>query len=488
MKIGAGSGIVSGVWGASKSGLDWCCEPAPKFDWGVARYHRLLRPAGQHATETRHIATPTPPHAGNVRWSEEGTMERMHRCCCGLDVHKQTVVACLLRTDTAGRRSRELRTFGTMTDDLLTLADWLRAADCTQVAMESTGVYWKPVYNLLEGQCTVLVVNAQHIKAVPGRKTDLKDAEWIADLLQHGLLRGSFIPDRPQRALRDLTRTRTTLSDERIAVINRVQKVLEDANIKLAGVASNVVGVSGRAMLAALLTGTTDPATLAELAVGKLRKKRDVLTRALSGRFGDHHRLLLTTHLAHIDFLDEEIDQLSAAIAERLRPFEEELNRLDTIPGVDRRTAEVLLAEIGADMERFPTAGHLASWAGMCPGNHESAGKRKGGKTRKGSKWLRRALVQAAHGAARTKQEGRTRLAQRYRQLVVRRGKQRAAVAIGHQILVTAYYLLQRQEDYNEVTPAALDERRRTQARLRAVQQLRQLGFEVTLAPAEAAA
>ncbi len=415
-------------------------------------------------------------------------MERMHRCCCGLDVHKQTVVACLLRTDTAGRRSRELRTFGTMTDDLLTLADWLRAADCTQVAMESTGVYWKPVYNLLEGQCTVLVVNAQHIKAVPGRKTDLKDAEWIADLLQHGLLRGSFIPDRPQRALRDLTRTRTTLSDERIAVINRVQKVLEDANIKLAGVASNVVGVSGRAMLAALLTGTTDPATLAELAVGKLRKKRDVLTRALSGRFGDHHRLLLTTHLAHIDFLDEEIDQLSAAIAERLRPFEEELNRLDTIPGVDRRTAEVLLAEIGADMERFPTAGHLASWAGMCPGNHESAGKRKGGKTRKGSKWLRRALVQAAHGAARTKQEGRTRLAQRYRQLVVRRGKQRAAVAIGHQILVTAYYLLQRQEDYNEVTPAALDERRRTQARLRAVQQLRQLGFEVTLAPAEAAA
>lgn len=415
-------------------------------------------------------------------------MELVHQCCCGLDVHKQTVVACLLRVGTDGRRSKELRTFGTMTDELLTLADWLRAADCTQVAMESTGVYWKPVYNLLEGQCVVLVVNAQHIKAVPGRKTDLKDAEWIADLLQHGLLRGSFIPDRPQRELRDLTRTRTTLSDERIAVINRVQKVLEDANIKLAGVASNVVGVSGRAMLAALLDGTTDPATLAALALGKLRKKREVLVRALSGRFSDHHRLLLTTHLAHLDFLDEEIDQLSAAIAERLRPFEEELTRLDTIPGVDRRTAEVLLAEIGADMARFPTAGHLASWAGMCPGNHESAGKRKGGKTRKGSKWLRRALVQAAHGAARTKQEGRTHLAQRYRQLVVRRGKQRAAVAVGHQILVTAYYLLQRQEDYSEVTPAALDERRRVQARLRAVQQLRQLGFEVTLAPTEAAA
>ncbi len=261
-----------------------------------------------------------------------------------------------------------------------------------------------------------------------------------------------------------------------------------DPNIKLAGVASNLVGVSGRAMLAALLDGTTDPAALAELALGKLRKKRQALARALSGRFSDHHRLLLTTHLAHIDFLDEEIDQPSTAIAERLRPFEEELNRLDTIPGVDRRTAEVLLAEIGADMARFPTAGHLASWAGMCPGNHESAGKRKGGTTRKGSKWLRRAFVPAAHGAARTKQEGRTRLAQRYRQLVVRRGKQRAAVAVGHQILVMAYYLLHRQEDYSEVTPTALDERRRNQARLRAVQQLRQRGFEVTLAPTAAAA
>ena len=326
------------------------------------------------------------------------------------------------------------------------------------------------------------------VKAVPGRKTDLKDAEWIADLLQHGLLRASFIPDRPQRELRDLTRTRTILIDERTAVINRVQQVLEDANIKLAGVATSSMGLSGRAMLAALLAGTTDPATLAELALGKLRKKRDALTRALSGRFSEHHRLLLTTHLAHLDFLEEEIERLSAAITARLHPFEEELTRLDTIPGVDRRTAEVLLAEIGADMARFPTAGHLASWAGMCPGNHESGGKRKGGKTRKGSKWLRRALVQAAHGAARTKQEGRTRLARRYRQLLVRRGKQRAAVAVGHQILVTAYHMLRRQEDYTAVAPAALDERRRAQTRLRAVNQLRQLGFDVTRTPKEAAA
>jgi transposase len=415
-------------------------------------------------------------------------VEALHACCCGLDVHKQTVVACLLGTTAEGRRRKELRTFGTMTDDLLALADWLRAAGCTQVAMESTGVYWKPVFNILEGQGTVLVVNAAHIKAVPGRKTDLKDAEWIADLLQHGLLRASLIPDRPQRELRDLTRTRTSLLDARTAAVNRVQKVLEDANIKLAGVASDIMGVSGRAILAALLAGTSDPAVLAELAQGKLRKKRAELERALGGRVGDHHRLLLTTHLAHIDFLDEEVALLSTEIAERLRPLEAELARLDTIPGVDRRTAEVLLAEIGTDMGRFPTAGHLASWAGMCPGNHESAGKRQGGKTRKGSKWLRRALTEAARGAARTKQAGRTALADQYRRLVVRRGKLKAAVAVGHRILTLAYALFQNGEDYCELAPVALDERRRAQARLRAVSQLRQLGFEVTLTPKEAVA
>ncbi len=414
-------------------------------------------------------------------------MDVLHTCCCGLDVHKGTVVACLIHQE-GGQRRKELRTFETMTADLLALADWLHAAGCTHVAMESTGVYWKPVYNLLEGQCTLLVVNAAHIKAVPGRKTDLRDAEWIADLLQHGLLRASFIPARPQRELRDLTRTRTSLIDERSAVVNRLQKVLEDATIKLAGVATDVMGVSGRAILAALLDGTTDPDTLAELAKGKLRKKRDVLARALSGHVSNHHRLLLTTHLAHADFLDEEIARLSAEIAERLRPFEDELARLDTIPGVDRRTAEVLLAEIGADMRRFPTAGHLASWAGMCPGNHLSAGKSKGGKTRKGSKWLRRALTEAAHGAARTKQAGRTALADQYRRLVVRRGKKKAAVAVGHRILTLAYHLLQRQEDYQELALADLGEHRRTRARQRAVDQLRQLGFEVTLTPKEAAA
>jgi transposase len=416
------------------------------------------------------------------------SMEVVHSCCCGLDVHKETVVACLLRPTADGRVSKEVRTFSTMTDGLLALADWLRAAGCDQVAMESSGVYWKPVYNLLEGQVTPVVVNAAHIKAVPGRKTDIKDAEWIADLLRHGLLRASFIPDRPQRELRDLTRTRTTLIDARSAAVNRLQKVLEDANIKLAGVATDVMGVSGRAILAALLDGQTDPATLAELAKGKLRAKRALLERALRGRVSDHHRLLLTTHLAHIDFLDEQIAQLSAEIAERLRPFAAELERLDTIPGVDQRTAEVLVAEIGTDMRRFPTAGHLASWGGQCPGNHESAGKRKGGKRRKGSRWLGRALTEAAHGAARTKQAGRTGLATRYRRLVVRRGKGRAAVAVGHHILVTAYYILRDQVTYQEPAPGELEAKRRARAQTRAVDQLRHLGFEVTLTPKQPAA
>jgi transposase len=301
-------------------------------------------------------------------------VEVLYPCCCGLDGHKKTVVACLVHAGADGQHSREVRTFATMTDELLALAEWLTAAGCTHVAMESTGVYWKPVYNILEDQFEVLVVTAAHIKAVPGRKTDVKDAEWIADLLQHGLVRPSFIPDRPQRELRDLTRTRTALIDERSAAVNRLQKVREDANLKVASVATDVMGVSGRAMLAAILQGTTDPATLADLAKGRLRAKRAELERALAGRISGHHRLLLTTHLAHVDFLDEEIARLSAEIAQRLRPVEEAMQRLDTIPGVDRHTAEVLLAELGTELARFPSAAHVASWAGMCPGNHESAG------------------------------------------------------------------------------------------------------------------
>ena len=415
-------------------------------------------------------------------------MDVLYSSCCGLDVHKKTVVACLLRAGADGRRGRELRTFATMTDDLLALADWLRAAGCTHVAMESRGVYWKPIYNILEGHFEVMVVNAAHIKAVPGRKTDGNDAEWIADLLQHGLVRPSFIPDRPQRELRDLTRTRTALTDERAAAVNRLQQVREDANLKVAGVATDVMGVSGRAIVEALLQGTTDPAALAELAKGRLRAKRAELERALRGRVSAHHRLLLATHLAHVDVLDEEIARLSAEIAERLRPVEDEVQRLDPIPGVDRRTAEVLVAELGTELERFPSAAPLASWAGMCPGNHERAGKRRGGRTRKGSKWLRRALVEAACGAARTKRPGRTALAGHDRRLVARRGRQQAVVAVGHRLLVIVYHVLRHGQSYQEPTPTDLDRRRRRRARDRAIDQLRRLGYDITVTPKPAAA
>jgi transposase len=417
-------------------------------------------------------------------------MEVVYPCCCGLDVHKQTVVACLVRADGGGRR-KELRTFGTTTDELRVLGGWLAGAGCGIAAMESTGVYWKPVFNVLteaDGGMVVQVVNAQHVRAIPGRKTDLKDAEWLADLLQHGLLRASFIPDRAQRRLRDLTRTRTALTDDRSAAVMRLQKVLEDANVKLSGVATDVMGVSGRAILAALVDGASDPATLADLAKGKLRRKRAALERALSGRVEEHHRRLLALHLGHVDFLDEAIAELDQQIAGALASHEEELARLETIPGVGRRTAEVLAAEAGLTMAPFPSARHLAAWAGMAPGNNESAGKRKSGRTRRGSKWLRRALVEAARAAARTKKPGQTALADRYRRLVVRRGPRVAAVAVGHALLVTAYFVLTRQTAYREADRLAMDERRRDHVRRRAVEQLAALGYVVALTPKEQAA
>jgi len=305
--------------------------------------------------------------------------------------------------------------------------------------MESTGVSWKPVSNLREDDFTLLLVNARHVKAVPGRKTDAKDCEWLADLLRHGLLQASFVPDRPQRELRELTRDRTSLVRERTAAANRLQKTLEGANIKLAAVATDILGKSGREILAALVDGQTDAAELAQLAKGRLREKLPELERALAGRVGSHQRFLIAQQLAHVDFLDASVEQVSAEVAERVRPDEEAIERLDAIPGVGRRVAEALVAEIGTDMGRFPSAHHLASWAGMGPGNHERAGKRQSGKTRKGSPWLRALLVQAAHAAARTKD---TYLAAQYRRLAARRGKSRAAVAVGHTILVVAFHLL----------------------------------------------
>lgn len=407
-----------------------------------------------------------------------------HERCCGIDVHKATVVACVIVTNEEGAVKKETRTYGTMTGDLQALGAWLSEANVKQLAIESTGVYWKPVYNLLAGQFEIMVVNPERIKALKGKKTDVGDAEWIADLLRHGLLKGSFIPDALQRELRDLTRYRTTLVDERSRFVNRVQKVLEDANIKLAGVATDVMGQSARAILAQLIEGKTDAAAMAELAKGKLRKKQALLEKALTGRVNDHHRFMLSQLLSQIDALDDAIETLDGRIVERMRPFEAEIRRWDQIPGINLRLAQNIIAEVGGSLKQFQDAQHLSSWAGMCPGNNESAGKRKTGKTRKGSKWLRRALTEAAHGAARTKDKYFQSMFQR---LAAKRGKKRAAIAVGHSLLVTGYHMITRQTDYADLGANHYVERDREGAKRRALKKLQQLGFTVQLVPLSAA-
>jgi transposase len=374
-------------------------------------------------------------------------MDTLSPCCAGLDVHKKTVVACIRRLETDGRLTTLTRSFGTMTDDLLALADWLAEQGVRQVAMESTGVYWKPVYYLLEDRFEVMLVNAQHIKKVPGRKTDIKDAEWIAQLLQHGLLTPSFVPPEPIRELRDLTRQRTQLIRQRATVVNRIQKVLEDANIKLASVVTDVLGASGRAMLRALIAGRSDPEELAELARGSLRGKRDQLRPALHGRVSAHHRFLLEMLMEQVDHLEGLIVRFSGRIREAMAPFAAAEARLQTIPGVGQQAAEVILAEIGPDMDRFPGAAQLCSWAGMCPGNHQSGGKRRRGRTTKGNRWLRTLLVQVAWAAVR--QKG-TRFGAQYRRWVKRMGQKKALVAVGHKILAVIYEVLKDGVDYVE--------------------------------------
>ena len=410
-------------------------------------------------------------------------MDVLYERCCGLDIHKKSVVACVLISQPGRPVHKEIRTFETMTGDLLELADWLTSHGVTHVAMESTGVYWKPVWNLLEDSFTLLLVNAQHVKAVPGRKTDVKDAEWLADLLRHGLLTGSFVPDRPQRELRELTRYRTSLVRERATVINRIQKTLEGANIKLASVATDILGKSGRQMLEALILGSTEASDLAQLAKGRLRDKLPQLERALAGRFGPHQRFLLAEQLALVDALEASIERVSAELAERLRPFEEAIERLQTIPGVGRRVAEILLSEIGVDLGRFATAAHLASWAGLCPGQHESAGKRSSGRTRRGNPYLRAALVEAAHAAGHTKA---TYLAAQFHRLTARRGRKKAAVAVAHTILVIVYHLLTRGTLYQDLGVHYFDERDRRAVERRAVRRLEGLGYKVSLEPAVA--
>ena len=367
-----------------------------------------------------------------------------------------------------------------MTTDLLALSDWLMVVGVTHVAMESTGEYWKPVFNILENNFEVLLVNAQHIKAVPGHKTDVKDAEWIADLLRHGLLKASFIPPLGQRELRELTRYRTTFVKEKATLVNRVQKVLESANIKLASVASNVVGVSGRAILAALIEGKATPSQMAELSKGKLREKRDQLIKAMEGQVKAHHRFVLSELLCQIDSLDETIARFDEQIEEYCRPFEEMVILLDTIPGVARQSAEVIVSEIGTDMSRFESANHLAAWAGVAPGNNESAGKRLSGKTRRGNKALGVALNQAAHAAAHMKN---TYLSAQYHRLAGRRGQKKAIVAVAHSILVIAYHIIKRKEPYRELGGDYFDKRRPDITAKRLLKRLEQLGFSIALAP-----
>ncbi len=456
-------------------------------------------------------------------------MRVIYQRCCGIDVHKKMIVACLLICTAQGVQ-KEIQTFSTMLPDLYRLRDWLKAKQCQAVAMESTGVFWKPIWNVLEGELELLLVNAQHIKAVPGRKTDIKDAEWIADLLQHGLLRASFVPPRPQRELRDLTRYRSSLAADRARLVNRMQKVLEDTNIKLTSVATDITGKSGQAILRALLDGEQDPEKLADLALGRMRAKREQLAQAVQGTLGDHHRFLLQSQLRQLDFLDRQIAELDQEIAHRLGlqsdpddpdpsedlPAKEEASEtpvppesLETIPplstqpeapqllssaqairildevtGINVRIGEIVVAELGLQMDRFPDEAHLSSWLGLCPAAKISANKRLSTKTGKGNPWLRQALIEAANAAARSKG---TFLGAYYQRLRKRMGHKKAIVALAHRILIIIYHLLKEQQSYRELGPDHVDEKAAEVARRRALRTLEQLGYDVTLQSAEVA-
>ncbi len=401
-------------------------------------------------------------------------MRVVHERCAGLDVHKSSVVACALLGS-----NRELHTFGTMTGQLEELAVWLQELGVQAVAMESSGVYWKPVFNILEAAGFDLVVaNARHIKAVPGRKTDVKDAEWIADLLRHGLLKPSFIPQREERELRELTRYRRTLIEERAHEVQRLQKVLEGANIKLEDVISNVVGLNGRRFLAALTAGDYDPEAVAATANYGLQRKKDLLAQSLRGSIGPHQRFLLDQLLAHIDFLEQRISALDLEVAQRTRPFEAAMARLDQIPGIGSRAAQEILAEIGTDMSRFPTHRHLASWAKVCPGNNQSGGKRRSGYAGEGNRWLRSVLVECAWCASRTKN---SYFKAQYHRLAARRGKRRALLAVGHSLLTVIYHLLRDGLVYQDLGATYFDHRDRQLIAHHAVRRLEGLGFQVTL-------
>lgn len=403
-------------------------------------------------------------------------MNVLHPRCCGIDVHKETVVACL-RVQDGRRKDAQVRSFGTTTADLLRLRAWLIEAQCTHVAMESTGVYWQPVFNVLEGANTVVLANAHHIKAVPGRKTDVKDCEWLAELLAHGLIRASFIPPPAIRELRDLTRQRKSLIRDRIRTVNRVHKLLETANVKLAGVVTDIMGVSSRAILHALVAGETDPTRLAALAHGSFARKRPQLVAALEGRFTPHHGFLLGQLLTQIDQLGTLITACDARIRDVARPFEGHIGRLQTITGVGRRSAEVIVSEIGIDMSRFATSAHLASWARLCPGTHESAGKRRSAGTGLGNNWLRTTLLESAWAAtlARTGY-----LRTQYRRISRRRGPKRAALAVAHSILVIAYHVLRSGVTFEDLGADYFDRLNVARTKRYHLRRLEELGCDVS--------
>jgi transposase len=411
-------------------------------------------------------------------------MQVVYERCVGLDVHKKTVVACVLMTHPDGTLQREVRTFSTMTADLLLLNDWLETLQVPVVALESTGVFWRPVFNLLEDGRTIVLVNPQHIKAVPGRKTDVKDAEWLADLLRHGLLAPSFIPPAPIRELRELTRYRKSLVEARAREVSRVQKVLEGANIKLASVATDVLGKSGRAMLEALIAGEQDPAVLADLARGRMRSKRPELQRALDGRLLGQHRILLQHLLAHIDFLEQSRAELEAEIDRCLAPFGRAVALARSLPGIAETAATTIIAELGTDMTRFASAKHLASWAGVCPGNKQSGGKRLSGKTTHGNPYLRAVLGEVAWAISHTKDNY---LSAQFHRIARRRGKQKAVVAVSQSVLIILYHMLREGKPYNDLGPDHFEKLEATQIERYHVRRLEQLGYTVILTPAPAA-
>ena len=412
-------------------------------------------------------------------------MRVVHPVCAGMDVHKGDVKVCLVWRDGAGERSEEVRTFSTMTRPLLSMREWLESYGCKVVVIESTGNYWKPIFNLLDGDFEVMLVNPGHLKYVEGFKTDPKDARWLAGLLEYGLLRGSFIPPREIRDLRDMTRYRRRLIEERTAEVNRVQKILEDANIKLACVATDIFGVSGRAILDALLEGKMTAEEMAELSKGRLRNKREELAESLVGRFRPHHALLLSRMLEHIDFLDDAIDACDTVIDGMLRPFTLKIENMDTVPGIDVRAAQDIIAEIGVDMSVFPTHKHLCSWAAMCPGNHESGGKRKSGKTRKGNKWLRSILVQCAQAAGHAR---KTYLGAQFGRFAARKGNQRAAIAVGHSILEAIYFILRDDVPYQDLGPEYFDKINKDRIIRSYTKRLEALGLVVQVTEAPLAA